>query len=403
MTALPRMTTSTWVPEFAHGRLCYRAPNDGLANGKAAVLVAALLCAGLVGEPGRAAASAAAPVDYSQAANWICRPGNEGTCTSGLNALAVTADGTRTLQVFSPSPNPPIDCFYVYPTVSEEPTQYSDLRLTPAIADVARSQAGRLTSRCRLFAPIYRQLTGAGLDAILSADGTPDWRRPYVDVLAAWQWYRAHANNGRGVVLIGHSQGAILLQRLLTEQIDGLPDQAVLVAAFLAGDPALPVAKGASVGGLLKHIPVCADGAQTGCVYVWGTYLAGDPVTGRVFGHNPAPPLTAACANPAAPGGGAGALRAYMHKPSFAPNSDPPWVDVEGQLSGQCVADGEGNVLRVTILPSQFARLLQAALQPERPSWGLHNFDMELTQGNILDRVAQETTAWLRGHPPAPK
>jgi hypothetical protein len=357
------------------------------------------LVAGLVG----GAARAAVPVDYARPDNWICRPGDEGSCTSGLDALTVTADGTRTLQVFASSPDPPIDCFYVYPTASEEPSTYSDLRLTPAIAEIARSQAGRLTSRCRLFAPIYRQLTEAGLDAVLSADGTPDWRGPYVDVLAAWQWYRAHANNGRGVVLIGHSQGAILLQRLLAEQIDGRPDQAVLLAAFLAGDPALPVAKTAGVGGLLKHIPVCTAGAQTGCVYVWGSYLAGDPVTGRVFGHNPAVPLVAACANPAAPGGGAGALKAYLQKPRFAPESDPPWADMEGQLSGQCAADAEGDVLRVTILPTRFARQLQATLQPEQPSWGLHNFDMELMQGNILDRVAQETAAWLRSHSATPK
>jgi hypothetical protein len=312
------------------------------------------------------------------------------------------ADGTRTVQKFAPLAEPVIDCFYVYPTVSEEPGPYSDLKLTPEIIDVARTQAGRLTSRCRLFAPIYRQLTDPGLSAILAAHGTPDWSGPYADILAAWRWYEVHENNGRGVVLIGHSQGTILLQRLLAEQIDGQPDQKHLVAVFLAGDLSLPVAKNATSGGAFKHIALCTDGSQIGCVYVWGSYLADDRSAHRIFGRSPPPPLLAACANPAAPGGGPGELKAYFHKPGFAPDSDPPWMDAQGQISAQCVADAQGNVLRVTIQATRFAGLLHMLLRDgagDAPDgWGLHALDLDLTQGNVLDRVEQETATWLHDH-----
>ncbi len=366
-------------------------------------LLLALLCAGPAAGRCGAVRAAGAPVDYAQAANWVCRAGDEGRCTGGLDALIVSADGTRRLRTFTPAADPPIDCFFVYPTVSPETTPYSDLRLTPEISDVARSQVGRLASRCRLFAPIYRQLTAAGLSAVLAAHGTPDWSGPYADVRAAWRWYRAHANDGRGVVLIGHSQGTILLQRLLAEQIDGQPDQAVLVAAFLAGDPSLPVAKGALSGGVFKHIKLCTDGAQTGCVYVWSSYLADDTTQHRVFGRNPPSPLAAACASPAAPGGGPGELQAYFPKPRSAPDGDPPWIGSEDQFSGRCIADGEGNVLRVTLRAGRFAEGLRAALrhdtEDDPAGWGLHAHDLDLLQGNLLDRVAQESVVWLRRHP----
>jgi hypothetical protein len=347
------------------------------------------------------AAAAPAP-DYGRTANWICRPGNEGACTRGLDAVTVTADGARTKQNFTPAAAPPIDCFYVYPTASGEATTYSDMMLTPELAAVTRDQVGRLTSRCRLFAPIYRQLTGAGLAAVLAAHGTPDWRGPYQDVAAAWRWYMAHDNGGRGVVLIGHSQGAIVLQQLLAQQIDRRPDEQVLVAAFLAGDPSLPVARHGVTGGVFKHIPVCTDGAQTGCVYVWASYLADDTSPDRMFGVKPPGKLVAACANPAAPDGGPGALKAYFVRPRSAPPSDPPWLNAEGQLCAKCEADAQGNVVRVAILPTRFAAAVRTALREgvgdDAPKWGLHALDIELMQGNILDRVAAESAAWLRHH-----
>ncbi len=354
-------------------------------------------------EPRGAAMADDGRADYGRAANWICRPGAEGICTTGLDTLTIAANGRRSVHKFPPAPNPPIDCFYVYPTVSAETSTFSDLRLTPEIANAARVQAGRLTSTCRLFAPIYRQLTGVGLSAVLAAHGSPDWRGPYADVLAAWQWYKAHENHGRGVVLIGHSQGSILLQKLLAQEIDGKPDQHILVAAFLGGDLALPVAKGSNTGGVFRRLPLCTNGAQIGCVYVWNAYLADDGSVNRLFGRNPPAPLVAGCASPAAPGGGAGELRAYFPSPEAASPGDPPWLNWAGALFGQCVADAQGNVLRVTIRSGPFARAVRAALRAgadgDPAAWGLHGVDMDLMQGNLLERVKDETAAWVRGHP----
>ena len=267
---------------------------------------------------------------------------------------------------------------------------------------VAQSQFARFASVCRPFAPMYRQLTSAGLGHLLAGRSTVPadiWDLPYEDVRAAWREYLARDNHGRGVVLVGHSQGTILLQRLLAEEIDGKPAQRRLVAAFLAGDPGLSLAPGRDAGGTLKSIPVCRAAGATGCVYAWGSYAAADASDPRIFGK-PAPGLEAACVDPAAPGGGTGGLETYLHKPAAAPEGDPPWVESIGGFTAACRSDAQGAVLRVSVTEAPYAdlrRSLLAAVQ-RRPGWGLHTLDVNLVQGNMLDDVAAEAATWAAAH-----
>jgi len=43
---------------------------------------------------------------------------------------------------------------------------------------------------------------------------------PYDDVRDAWHHYLEHDNQGRGVVLVGHSQGSFILAELIRQEID---------------------------------------------------------------------------------------------------------------------------------------------------------------------------------------
>jgi len=336
---------------------------------------------------------AAAAPDYSKTSAWICRPGQETACTTGLDATLVAADGRHSAQPFKAAANPAIDCFYVYPTASHEASDYADMTLSPELAQVTQAQAGRLTARCRLFAPLYRQLTAAGLGNAMRQGGQLDWSGPYADVKAAWRWYLAHDNAGRGVVLVGHSQGTILLQRLLAEEIDGQPAQKLLVAAFLAGDPSFTVPKGAAVGGTLRHIPLCGGTGQTGCVYVWGSYRDDDTAP-PIFGRNGQDGLVGACVSPASPAGGTAVLKTYLRAPAGKDRSAAPFVAWQGRVTGRCVADADGAVLRVTPSPGALAGAVNNSLQARRPGWGLHWADLALVQGNILDDLAAETASW---------
>ena len=329
--------------------------------------------------------------DYSLAANWVCRPGSDVPCTTGLDAEVLNADGTTEAQPFTPAADPLIDCFYVYPTVSQEQTAYADLTDSPEIQAVAREQVGRLSSRCRVFAPIYRQETSYGLN-----HGAPPSNNPLLDVQGAWAYYLQNYNQGRGVVLIGHSQGTILLQQLIANAIDGTATQASLVSAFLAGDPSLAVPPGGVVGGTFAHIPTCAAAAQTGCVYVWGSYLAGDTSAPPLFGGARGDGLVSACANPAAPAGGSGMLKFY-----YAGANPPAWVEAIGQVTGICQAgSGGANIFVVTVLAGQFSAKNTGILTAAEvaPGWGVHPLDLSLVQGNILDVLDAEIAAWQAQH-----
>jgi hypothetical protein len=330
------------------------------------------------------------PVDYSLAANWMCRPGvDDGTCSANLDAMRIAADGSRTPAPHQTAKDAPIDCFYVYPTASLDKTLYSDLIPDVGEKRSVHGQAARLTSRCRLFVPIYHQFTMAALAWSLAHPTTaPDFSIPYRDVLAAWRYYLAHDNHGRGVVLVGHSQGAILLKQLIAEQVDGKPAQKLLVAAYLAGNPDLNAKS-------FHAIKPCAAPNQTGCLVAWSSYA--DSYAGpRYFGATPAG-VSPLCVNPAAVTGGSGTLEAYLTKPSFAAPEDPPYVLLTSQLSAECVADAQGAVLRVHVQPGPAAGLLNVLLQRYSPSpeWGVHPLDISLVQGNMLDLIGRQSDAWL--------
>ena len=330
------------------------------------------------------------PVDYSKPASWACRPGvDDGTCSANLDAVKIDTANGRTPAPHVIAKDAPIDCFYVYPTASLDPTMFSDLTLDEKEKQSIHGQAARLTARCRLFVPIYHQFTMAALRWTMAhPGGNTDFNIPYRDVLAAWKSYLAHDNKGRGVVLVGHSQGAIILKRLIVEEIDGKPAQKLLVAAYLAGNPDLNAQS-------FHAVKPCAAADQTGCVVAWSSYL--DNYVGpRFFGGTPSG-VAPLCVNPAAIAGGKGALETYLSKPSFAPETDPPYVELAGQMTAECVADPAGAVLRIHIEPGPAAGLLGVVLQKysPMPAWGEHPLDISLVQGNVIDLIGSQTAAWL--------
>ena len=339
-----------------------------------------------------------AAVDYSKAETWLCAPGHDDACATDLNAISVDAAGKRTPKPFVAAKDPKVDCFYVYPTVSREPTDFADMTASPEVVNVARQQAARFQSLCRVYAPIYRQMTLAGLGHVMGGGGKLDWSPAYADVRDAWREYMAHENHGRGVILIGHSQGSIMLTRLIAEEIDGKPVQKQLVSALLPGNPEFAVPIGKDVGGTFKSVPVCRAKDQFGCIALWSMYGEDDASAYRVFGHNPGHGLEAACVNPAAPGGGRAPLKSYTRKPTAAPAGDPPWVELVGQLSAECVKDAQGVALRVRFEPSPYAEPLKAYItsraQAAGPGWGWHIFDGTLAQGDQMDLADSQIRAW---------
>jgi hypothetical protein len=364
------------------------------------------------------------PADYSDPAHWLCRPGRADVCAANLDATIIAKDGSMTREAYHADPDAPIDCFYVYPTVSHEAAGNADLAIDSDLTFVAVQQFARFGARCRLFAPVYRQITIPGVVSLISGKPIPMNRDlGYGDVLAAWQNYLANDNHGRGFVLLGHSQGTGVLARLVRDEIDGKPIQAQLVSALLIGGALGDVRVKSDDAAALAfpHIPVCRVNADIGCVIGFSSFRAETPpAPGTLFEKAPegAHPV---CANPAALQGGPGALDAYFStsgaliafpepKVPFAWTDPPhpidtPFVKVPGLLSANCVDTGQVVYLAVSRQASpggsRAGDIKGDLIDPSGktlPAWGLHLIDVNLTMGNLLSVVGDETRAYLAQH-----
>jgi pimeloyl-ACP methyl ester carboxylesterase len=354
--------------------------------------------------------------DYRNPDNWLCRPGRADACTMDLSTTVVAADGKQALEPFKAASDPKFDCFYVYPTISLDKTPNSDMVPGPEEKRVAQFQVARFAKNCRVFAPVYRQVTLTALRSVMGG-GTPaiDREMAFNDVKAAWDDYLAHDNKGRGVVLIGHSQGSLVLTRLVATAIDGKPAQKQLISAMLIGS-SVPVPVGKDVGGVFPTIPLCRSADQAGCVVTYASFRANSPPTkASRFAQGDRPGTEAGCTNPAALGGGKAETHAYLNaggnmlieSPGDAWSKDgapvtTPFVSVPGLLSAQCVKQDGFNYLAVTVNADPAdprtdtiagdVKVGNVILQ----DWGLHLIDMNLAQGDLVDLTARQYAAWAK-------
>src|SRR5215470_19394477 len=106
--------------------------------------------------------------EYSNGDNWLCRPGRQDACAIDLTTTVISASGKLKRETWAANPNAPIDCFYVYPTVSTDPAGNSDMIPGPEEKGVIRTQFARFGSVCRPYAPLYRQVTLTALRSIIA-------------------------------------------------------------------------------------------------------------------------------------------------------------------------------------------------------------------------------------------
>lgn len=359
-------------------------------------------------------------ISYDDPTHWVCRPDiDDDICDGDLDTTFVEADGTTTVETFEADPDAPIDCFYVYPTISQDQTSYSDWDFSPLEEGyVTLQQAARLGSVCRVFAPVYRQRTLAALVAGI-AGGDTSLVGPEVDSFAdvqdAFRTYMAQDNGGRGVVLIGHSQGTGMLNELIRTEVDPHEDvRALLVGAYLAGGT-VAVPEGEVVGGDFEHIEVCTDPSEPGCVTSWAAFASDEPPpAGTYFGRVREGSGVAACTNPAGAGDEPIELRTYLPaergQSILAPSDEPgprtwladgtgevdtPFVALPGLVTGRCVSDDRGtNYLEVTVTAADGDRRLTDLGGRLTPEWGLHLLDVNVVMGDIVARVAEQAEAW---------
>jgi len=336
---------------------------------------------------------------------WLCKPGSKpDPCTPGLSTTVYSPKLAK-LRVLHPQQvrNPKIDCFYVYPTVSDQKTITANLNIDPVENSIALYQAARYSQYCKVYAPIYRQLTLTGI--LGTTKVTPAQRAIGLsDVRAAFRTYLTKFNHGRGFVLIGHSQGSFVLRQLIALDVDGKPAvRSKLLSAILLGGNVL-VKKGKRIGGDFKHIPGCTAPRQLGCVIAFSTFDQPPPAK-SLFGRTTIPGDQVLCTNPAALGGGSGAVDPIFPSAPFYPAStlsvgirllhltqpmpSTTWSTEPGSYSARCSNAGGASVLQVTAQHGA-----QTASPSPDPTWGLHLLDANIALGNLIDLVKTEAAAF---------
>ena len=359
-------------------------------------------------------AVASAPADYSKDANWLCRPGRRDACsTESLDATQVDADGKLTMIPFTLArKKQKVDCFYVYPTLSNDPGGNSDLVPNDEERFVVKAQFARFGSVCKTYAPMYRQITLTALRTAMTGAPNPgDFKLAYEDVRASFKYYLASINKGRPFVLVGHSQGSRMLTQLVKDEIDGKPVQKQLLSAMLIGSNVL-VPAGKDVGGDFKSVPLCRSDNQTGCAITYVSFRAESPPPANSrFARTNEAGMAVACTNPAKLGGGKAIAGGWLGAEGSGASGAPanPWakgarittafVRTPGLFSSECVSSGGSNYLAITTnaVPSDARTdsitgdVMAGGMILK--DWGLHLLDVSLLQGDLLRLVNSQEAA----------
>lgn len=345
---------------------------------------------------------------YRDPEAWLCLPGRDDPCSRALTATAIEPDGAHVLEASSPPPEPAADCFYVYPTVdlSVVPGNHDDFADLAPMVGATDAQAHRFRDVCALYVPLYRQVTigayvfgGDQLEARLEL--------AYSDIEAAFRQYLATYNRGRPIVLVGHSQGAHLLTRLVQRLFDRDPAMRarLAVALLVGGDVQVP--RGRTVGATFAHVPLCTRAGETGCVVAFRSHqdgLAVDP--GR---NAPREGDETACVNPAS----LGSTAPHVFAGSYFPLNDSlrkqlrgvadigtPFVAFHEFYAGRCADAASGyRYLAVSVAgaPGDLrANPVDFGAAAMRSPLGLHVLDFQIPQDDLIEVVRRAAQAAAR-------
>ncbi len=353
------------------------------------------------------------------ATKWLCGPGvANDPCRPSLSTTRYRGWSERVGRVTPKRDRDRgVDCFYVYPTVSNQQTRLANKRVDPELRSIALYQAARYSQVCRVYAPVYRQATVPALQAGTTMKG--DYMKAYGDVEEAFDAFLRRIGPDRAFALIGHSQGAYHLQRLIRRRIDGNAAlRRRLVSAVLVGGN-VTVRKGSDRGGVFRHVPTCRRATQLACVLAFSAFNETPPAD-AIFGRGASRiadfldlPNTSefetACTNPAALGSDrSAALTSVVPTKPFAPgtliaagiavlglqwpSASTTFIQSEGAFTGHCSRDGGAHVLMLASAPGT-----PVPKPSPTPQWGLHLVDANIALGDLVKVLRSQIRAHADG------
>jgi pimeloyl-ACP methyl ester carboxylesterase len=344
---------------------------------------------------------------------WLCRPGGVGDPCM-IDESSTTVSPAKDLTVVTASAattGKPADCFYVYPTVSTQTTVNADLTVEASEIKAAEAQASRFSSVCDVWAPMYRQRP-LNAPAASPSDDAAAGQVAYDSVARSWHDYLEHFNDGKPIVVLGHSQGSAVLINLLQREVDN--DQGLrarLVSALILGGN-VEVPTGDDVGATFQHIPACRAPTQTGCVIAYSSFPA-QPPPDAVFGiagqgidaaanQTSTGDTEVLCTNPASLGNpdATAALDPYFwiaDRPSRKVLTTD-WVAFPELYTAQCRHADSASWLQINDIGAATDTRTRLSLT-NGPQWGYHAYDINVSLGNLVSDVNTEVAAYLAAHP----
>lgn len=172
------------------------------------------------------------------------------------------------------APVKPVDCFYIYPTVTMQPEngkqnislENEEHKKGANYCIVA--QASVYAQSCNLFAPYYQQMNmetySLPEDQLKKAADIA-----YSDIKAAFEYFLDNLNDDRPFIIAGHSQGSILTSMLLSDVLKDDTLRQRMIAAYAIGwpitkeymeqNPHLTFASGADDTGVIVSFNTCSE------------------------------------------------------------------------------------------------------------------------------------------------
>ena len=346
--------------------------------------------------PGTAPTAASAPWSSGSAC-----PGPGDPCTPDLTTTRVSfTHGVLGTTRATVAAHPKIDCFYVYPTVSDQGTPNADLAADPQELSIADYQAAQFSRVCRVYAPLYRQLTLAN---ICGAATQPSRRSP-TGTCAGLAGPTSPGTTTDGVWCSSDTPRGRSPAPAHRHPDRRPPGRArLLVSAILPGGN-VAVRKGTGGGGDFHHIVACRSASQTGCVIAYSTFDATPPAD-SVFGRTTTRGDSGPVHQSRPPSGGGTGL---------STRSCPPSRSRPGRPSPPGSACSTSPCRPYPALGQRARRLHRRLFEGRRgescasprtagapvlhysplPTWGLHLVDVNIALGNLVGIVARESAAY---------
>lgn len=325
---------------------------------------------------------------YEDPAMWISRPGMGASDPAQWRPASLPKDAVVSQAAV----------FFVHPTSflsrSGWNAPLSDREAKSGAELFVRGLASPFNRSVDIWAPRYRQ---AAVGAFLTEgdNRAKAIELAYGDVAKAFDYFVASIGKDQPIMLVGHSQGALHVKRLMAEKIAGTPLAGRVIAAYIAG---WPVSKARDLPAM--GMPACATANQAGCVLSWQSYAEPADASSLFDGYakgvtldgKPLDQADALCTNPIT-GTIGGEAPASANAGTLVPNDNFTDGDlVAGAVPARCA---ENSLLLIGDPPQMGSAVL--------PGNNYHVYDIPLFWMNLRQDFARREAAWLAAHGRAPK